>query len=215
MRVEDFRVPRRFSLLPLIAAGLVVLAAPNAVRAEIARDTDLVVLQVLILDEDEIDYITVRHAQGCGPVSGVLSIDFTASQGGVLIDTRDGGPGDRYAEPVQVTEGPGVIFPVRDGARNLDVALSDLQPGQHVRITLDMDKETGLLEEQRIVARPADLIGTLIGFTAQGQPPQAVPLGPTGLAHISLPAGECGTPGEAGAVPIAALGRSSARSGTG
>jgi len=153
-------------------AMCVALALPG--WAERPSSVEAVELHVMVLDEDDQDWITLSNTGHCASVTGRLRIDFNGSNGSVVIDTAYGGGGTRDPAPVQVLSGPAVLLPVADGARAIDMVITDLPPQGQVIVTLDIDNERGWFEETRVMATPQHIAGSVAEFTPRD--PGSVPV---------------------------------------
>lgn len=141
-----------------LSASLICLC-PLAAPAQTAR------LEVHVEDAAMLDLIVMRNVEACGPVSGLLRVDFGPSDGRVVIDTEYGGGGTQDPWTPAVRAGPARLMPVADGARALDLLVAGLEPGAQVVVTLDIDSERGATRAARIVATGADIAGGRAVFT--------------------------------------------------
>ena len=160
--------------MPVRAALISVLLAGPAAGSE-------AFLGVHVHDDDAVDFIAVRNLGGCDALSGTLRIDFAPSAGGVVIDTEYGGGGALHPRGVEVVHGPAEVAPVEDGALSLEIVLTALAPEEEAVILLDLDSAAG-----GIVARDGDIVGSVAGFSAQGEAVEAA-LGPDGRAVLAVP----------------------------
>ena len=131
---------------------LIVLAVGSPLRADIV---------VTFRDGNPHDRLRIANT-GCAAVSGTMTVDFTTSATGILLDTVRGGPGTKDPMPVEVERGPLAVGPVADGARTLTVEVDALQPGATGVITMDVDNTSGWWPEQRIDVFGEDIAGTTI-----------------------------------------------------
>ncbi|MFW5642133.1 MAG: hypothetical protein ACOCY0_05135, partial [Roseicyclus sp.] len=128
-----------------LAAALICLW-PAAAPAQTAR------LEVTVEDAAMLDVVVLRNVEACGPVSGMLRIDFGPSAGQVVIDTEHGGRGTQDPRTPVVRTGPGRLMEVEDGAQVLDLLVAGLAPGAEVVVTFDIDSEAEPTRAGRIVA---------------------------------------------------------------
>jgi hypothetical protein len=167
------------SLRALLLAGL----WPAALPAETA------LLEVIVEDAAMLDVVVFRNVEACGPISGMLRVDFGPSAGQVVIDTEYGGGGTQDPWTPVVRSGPARLMPVADGARALDILVAGLEPGAEVIVTLDMDSEAEPTRAGRIVATGAEIAGSLAAFTPDAAPGEVLTAAfdATGLAVLSGP----------------------------
>ncbi|MCU4653906.1 hypothetical protein N8I71_13760 [Roseibacterium sp. SDUM158016] len=172
--------PGRALVLSLLSAA--PIAAPlSAQTAE---------LEIMVHDTDSIDWIALRLVGECGPVTGVLAIDFGPSAGGVVIDTEYGGRGSQDPMSVGVLFGPIALGQVPDGATALEIAVAGLEGGDQAVVTLDLDTEQGATAADRIVARPWDIAGSRAIFAPQNAGdglPATATFDANGYARLPLP----------------------------
>lgn len=153
------------------AASLMCLAvisgvASPSVRAETAQ------LDIFVQEADPLDFVLIRNAEGCGPVSGELVVDFRGSVGQVVIDTAFGGLGTQQYAAVEVLVGPVRPRPVSDGAQTLSILIAGLEPGDQALVTMDLDTEGEIDRLGRIQATPQEMAGSRAVFTSDlgGEP---------------------------------------------
>jgi hypothetical protein len=142
----------------IVQAAMICLC-PVVAQGQTAR------LEVLVEDAAVLDVIVLRNIEACGPVSGLLRVDFGPSSGRVLIDTEYGGGGTQDPWTPVVRAGPARLMPVADGARALDLLVAGLAPGEEVIVTLDIDSEGEAARAGRIVATGAEIAGARGVFT--------------------------------------------------
>lgn len=145
-------------------------------------------LEIHVQDADMTDWIVIRHAGGCAPLSGDLRIDFRTSAGDVVIDTEYGGGGVLHPRPVEVLQGPADVGDVRDGARQLDIALWEFSDGVQAVLTLDMDslRNAAGPGQGSVVATGADIAGAVASFSGGSAPVEAV-FDDLGSAYLTVP----------------------------
>lgn len=172
--------------MQLLRSTVLCLCAlcPAATWAERAE------LSVSISDGDPFDRIFIQNSGECTLVQGALELDFTTSQGRVLIDTEYGGPGTKDPMPVAVEHGPLQVRNVVDGDRQIVIEINGLLPFQSGIVTLDVDNEATGWFAGRVSILGQHLSGTTARFTAQGQDASGI-FGDTGEVVITLPAVAC------------------------
>lgn len=164
-------------LMPLIG----LLAAPAVSQTGDAR------LEVFVTDADAIDSIVLRNAQGCGPLSGALRIDFAPSDGGVVIDTLRGGGGTLYPATPEVIIGLARVRPVADGAREISILFDGLDEGMQIVVTLDIDSGADGPGPGSVVATGPDIAGSLASFAGAGGDVVEAVFDATGAAVLEVP----------------------------
>lgn len=141
-------------------------------------------------DGDPFDRIFIRNSGECTLVQGVLGLDFTTSQGGVLIDTEYGGLGTKDPMPVAVEHGPLRVRTVLDGDRQIVIEIDGLLPDQSGVVTLDVDNEATGWFSGRVSILGEHLDGATARFVTQGQDATGT-FGETGEVVIALPNAAC------------------------
>lgn len=116
-------------LTVLAAAGFSTISAQADVR-------------VLFQEGAPKDRFEIRNTGGCplGPMT--LTLDLTASAGGLIFDTAAEGPGVQVYQPLEVVQGAAllrVLPSVQDGGRSIALTLRDLLPREGVAFTIDVD----------------------------------------------------------------------------
>jgi hypothetical protein len=159
---------RRIDIMRVCCLVLTGLTAWIFAASAGTASEDSAHLHVMVIDEDEQDWIVLRNTSDCAAITGHARIDFSASRGSVVIDTDYGGPGTRDPGLVRVLSGPAVVGDVEDGARAIDIAVHALPPQGQAIVTLDIDNERGWFENARVMATPGDIRGSVAEFTATG-----------------------------------------------
>jgi hypothetical protein len=167
------------TVLTMLTAFL--FAAP--VLAETAQ------LDVFVQEAEPLDWLLIRTTEGCGTVSGELTVDFRGSVGQVVVDTGPGGLGTLQFAPVSVMFGPVRPMPLADGAQELRILVAGLEPGDQALVTMDLDSEGEADPMDRIEATAAEMAGSRVVFTADGGgEPVTATFGTDAAASLTVPA---------------------------
>jgi hypothetical protein len=137
------------------------------VRRDRVRDSAH--LHVMVIDEDEQDWITSATSD-CGIDHGAAPGRFQRPPGALWSSTRIMAAAAR-ATPARlaVLSGPVVVPAVTDGARAYRSSRDHAcRHGGQAVVTLDIDNERGWFENARVMATPDDIMGSVAEFTATG-----------------------------------------------
>lgn len=124
-------------------------------------------IRLSLQDGDPYDRLIILN-DGCPLGIAELTLDFTGSQGKVILDTVRGGPGTKDPMPVEVERGRLSISPVADGAQTLTVGIGGMGTGERASVTMDMDDTQGWWPGPRVVADGEDLSGTSATLLTRG-----------------------------------------------
>jgi hypothetical protein len=165
----------------LCLAGLVGSAVPAL--------ADTAQLDVFVQEAEPLDFVLIRNAEVCGPVSGALTIDFRGSVGQVVIDTAFGGLGTQQFAPVETMIGPVRPAPVPDGAQEMVIFIAGLGPGDQALVTMDLDSEAETERLGRIEATVAEMAGSRAVFMGEGEETPVVgDFGTDAAVRLTVPA---------------------------
>ncbi|WP_422365371.1 hypothetical protein [Pelagibius sp.] len=152
-------------LTMLAAAGFAI--ATTSARAEV---------RVLFQEGAPKDRFEIRNTGGCplGPMT--LTLDLTASAGGLIFDTAAEGPGVQVYQPLEVVQGAALLrdLPsVQDGGRSIALILRDLLPREGVAFTIDVDDTLTLspLGQTQVAGSEIKGAAVAIAFDGAALPP--------------------------------------------
>jgi len=165
-----------------VAVFVIAMGMPAVATAQTAQ------LEVVVQEANPIDWILIRNAEGCGPVTGEVRVDFRGSVGQVVIDTAPGGLGSNQFAPVEVLVGPVRPMPISDGGQVLSILIVGLEPGDQALLTMDLDSEADLEWQDRVVATAAETVGSIAVFTGEGDGAAIkADFGPDAIARLEVP----------------------------
>lgn len=147
-------------------------------------------LGIVIADGDPHDRIHLLNQSDCNIVSGTITIDFTASDGKIIIDTQYGGIGTKDPMPVEIEKGMIAVEPVSDGARAITIHAIGLPPNDSAIVTLDVDNNQSGWFSRRVSILAQDLNGTVARYSRTRFETETK-FNKTGTATLDLPAEAC------------------------
>lgn len=143
----------------MIRAALVCLLGTSATAEGI---------DVLFRDGDGADRF-IAYNQGCPISNAVITLDFTSSAGGIVIDTAYGGGGSRDPMDVTLIEGDAQLRAVSDGDRMLRIDVATFPTLSAITVTMDVDDTVGAFEDARVHANGEEVAGTTVFIAVDGQ----------------------------------------------
>jgi len=130
----------------------------------LASPADAQDLDVQFQDGNPFDRFIVFN-RGCPLANATITLDFTTSKGGILIDTAYGGLGARDPMDVTLTEGNATLREVKDGDQIIRLDVATLPTVSAITVTMDVDDSVGLFEDARVYADGAEVDGTTVSIT--------------------------------------------------
>lgn len=118
-----------------------------------------------------------------GPAS--LEIDLAGSNAGLIFDVTSAGAGVEVFQPFELVAGAERVIgtsAVLDGAQDLSLDVSGLEPGSQVAFTIDVDDTIGARE---ITVSGAEITGAEARIVVDGQTYEGA-FGPDARARISF-----------------------------
>ena len=163
------------------AAALCLLASPA-----FGQDID-----VQFQDGNPFDRF-IAFNRGCPIAAATLTVDFTTSRGGIVIDTVRGGPGTRDPMDARLTEGNATLVAVTDGDQGFVVDVIRFPTISAITVVMDVDDTTSLFEDGQVFADGQELSGTTVALTLNDET-VSTQLDTTGRGRLTIPpsAGAC------------------------
>ncbi|MEO0385631.1 MAG: aggregation factor core [Pseudomonadota bacterium] len=129
------------TIKPFLAAAFLALSQP--VLPALAD------VQVTFIEGAPKDRFTITNTGSCalGPVD--VTIDLSGSSAGLVFDVTEQGAGVEVFQPFELVSGSSLLSStpsVRDGDNGLTLALTNLDQGQSVAFTIDVDDTIGARE---------------------------------------------------------------------
>lgn len=115
------------------------------------------------------DRFVMENLGTCPLGAASITVDLTASRGGLFFDVTGAGAGVSVFQPLEIESGgelAGEVRPVADGDTSLTLVLHDLPPGGRVIVTTDLDDSIG--RGSTIVA-DAEVAGAAVAVEAGGE----------------------------------------------
>ena len=132
------------------------------------------------------DRFTITNAGTCALKQATLSFDLTPSVGKVIFDITGAGAGVEVFQPLEIAQGAsalGDLPQVSDGDTALTLPVTDLQPGDSIVFTIDVDDTLGA---RGITVSGSEMAGATVTLT-QAATSSAATLSDQGIAKVSAP----------------------------
>lgn len=142
-------------------------------------------LDVRFQDGAPFDRLTVFN-QGCPLSAATITLDFTSSNGRIVIDTHYGGLGSRDPSDVILQEGNATVRPVADGDRILRIDTESIPALSAITVSMDVDDTISSFEDARVYADGSEIAGATIQIEINGETAIAT-LDATGSATLAIP----------------------------
>lgn len=143
----------------------IALIAGTVLAADAARAD----LSVRFVEGAPKDRFIVENLGACPIGSASVTLDLTASRGGLYFDVTAKGAGVSVYQPVEIERGAAFVAemaPVPDGATSVGLMLRDLPPGEAVVLTTDLDDRTG---QGATIVGDAEIAGAAVIIAVQGE----------------------------------------------
>lgn len=146
----------------IAAAAAILTAAPAFAE-----------LSVRFIEGAPKDRFVFTHKGACATGPVMLTVDLSGSAAGLVFDVTGAGAGVEVFQPFElVSGGPRVasLPEVSDGDTSLEIALSDLIPGEEIAFTIDLDDTGGGREitVSRSEIAGAEVLAAFDGRTVTG-----------------------------------------------
>jgi len=115
------------------------------------------------------DRFTLENVGDCAVTSASLLLDLSESQGKLIFDVSGEGAGVEVFQPLELVAGADVLSAipvVEDGDEWMTMDVVDLQPGEVIAFTIDLDDTVGSRE---ITVSNDEILGTKFRLTQGGQ----------------------------------------------
>ncbi|WP_375280581.1 aggregation factor core protein MAFp3, isoform C [Pseudooctadecabacter sp.] len=126
-------------------------------------------IEVTFRDGAPKDRIEIANIGGCevGPMT--LAVDLVPSPSGLIFDVSSQGAGVQVNQPVEIVDGAALVATmsvVNDGDQLLTLRLAEMQAGDVIRLTLDLDDTVSTRE---ITVDGAEIAGAQVIVTREGE----------------------------------------------
>lgn len=131
------------------------------------------------------DRFTLTNLSGCALPALSLTLDLAPSASGVIFDVTESGAGVEVFQPFDLVSGAEILLQaseVRDGDQQLDLALSQMGPGQSLAFTIDVDDTSG---QRGITVSGGELAGATLAVRVGDREVTAV-IGPDNQALLPM-----------------------------
>ncbi|WP_305984093.1 aggregation factor core [Roseibium sp. MMSF_3544] len=152
-------------LTPLVA-GLAALAAMTTVaHADIAVRFD---------EGAPKDRFTFQNVGSCPIGNSELTLDISGSKSGLIFDTTGNGAGVEVFQPLEIVSGSASLSSftsARDGDKQITFSILELQPGDSIAFTIDVDDTSG---NREITVSGSEIEGAIVRHDQNGKTSTAI-----------------------------------------
>lgn len=134
--------------------------------ALLAAGPALADLSVRFIEGAPKDRFVFTHEGTCSSGPMTLTVDLSGSAAGLVFDVTGEGAGVEVFQPFELVSGGDRVTTlpeVADGDTSLELALSDLAPGEQIAFTIDLDDTIGARE---ITVSRSEIVGAGVKVTA-------------------------------------------------
>lgn len=146
-------------LPPSLAAACMFLSAGSA----------LADIRVEFRESAPTDSFQITNTGTCATGPMTLTLDLETSRGRLIFDTTGSGAGVEVFQPFRLVSGPqtpNILAVPSDGDRQLTLSFDTLDPGAHIRFTIDVDDTLPQSELGQIRVSGSELEGGEIQIRA-------------------------------------------------
>ncbi|WP_420860727.1 hypothetical protein [Algirhabdus cladophorae] len=169
------------SKLPLSAAAL-VLCTSLAAQADVT---------VRFIESAPKDSFVVTNTSACALPAQVLTLDLSTSAAGLIFDVTDQGAGVEVFQPLEFVQGQPLVQTVSqpmDGDQQLVMSLNAMQPGEVLRLTIDLDDTLAAGELGQIRVSGSEIEGAQVLQSLGSFEPTIASFNSKGMATVATPA---------------------------
>lgn len=115
------------------------------------------------------DRFTFSNSGNCTIEAATVKLDLSGSKSGLIFDITSQGEGVEVFQPFDLTSGEGSLLEipeVRDGDNQIVLKINELEAGQNISFTIDVDDTVGTRE---ITVSGEEISGANLTFTQAGK----------------------------------------------
>ncbi|WP_299480677.1 aggregation factor core [uncultured Roseibium sp.] len=120
------------------------------------------------------DRFSFENVGSCTIGSSELTLDISGSASGLIFDTTGKGAGVEVYQPLEIVAGSAsltAVTPVADGDKTITLSIRELQPGDTIAFTIDVDDTAG---QREITVSGSEIEGTALVHKADGRTSSAL-----------------------------------------
>ncbi|MEL7151039.1 MAG: aggregation factor core [Pseudomonadota bacterium] len=134
------------------------------------------------------DRFQIRNESGCVLKDAEVLVDLSTSSAGLIFDVTDRGAGVEVYQPLEMVAGSKALtnIPnVEDGQSSIRLKVAELEPGEAIAFTIDVDDTLGT---RAITVSGAEIAGASVSIMQDGSSSSGVF---TERAEVTLPVAGC------------------------
>lgn len=115
------------------------------------------------------DLFTFMNIGDCTIKAANVKLDLSTSTAGLILDVAESGKGVEVFQPLEITSGTSSLLTIpnpKDGDSQLTLEIDELEPGQSISFTIDVDDTLGGRE---ITVSGAEIAGATVNFVQAGK----------------------------------------------